>query len=87
MQLFVFGPVSLAFQKILLVFGRSFFIIGGMDCSFLRLRGVFAMAFRRICANRGWVDCLAENGMEYQFFRSLSRTNAFLQYGSAQPIW
>ena len=37
--------------------GRSFFICGGMDCSFLRLRGVFAKIFRRICANRGWVDC------------------------------
>ena len=45
------------FSRFCWVLGRSFFIIGGMDCSFLRLRGVFAMAFRRICANRGWVDC------------------------------
>ena len=30
---------------------------------------------------------LADNGMEYLFFRSLNRTNAFLQYGSTQPIW
>ena len=30
---------------------------------------------------------LAENGMENQSISSLSRTNAFLQYGSAQPIW
>ena len=29
----------------------------GMDCSCLRLRGVFAKIFRRICADRGWVDC------------------------------
>ena len=37
---FVFGLGSLAFQKISLGFGLSFFIGGGMDCSFLRLRGV-----------------------------------------------
>ena len=36
----VFGLRSLAFQKITLGFGLSFFIGGGMDCSFLRLRGV-----------------------------------------------
>ena len=36
----VFGLRSLAFQKISLGFGLSFFIGGGMDCSFLRLRGV-----------------------------------------------
>ena len=29
-----------------------------MDCSCLRLRGVLAMFFRRICADRGWVVCL-----------------------------
>ena len=28
-----------------------------------------------------------ENGMGYLLFSSLSYTNAFLQYGSAQPIW
>ena len=32
---------------------RSFFIIGGIGRSYLRLRGGFAMVFRRICANRG----------------------------------
>ena len=31
---------------------RTFFIIGGGDRSYLRLRGVFAMFFRRICADR-----------------------------------
>ena len=36
----VFGLRSLAFQKISLGFGLSFFIGSGMDCSFLRLRGV-----------------------------------------------
>ena len=48
-----------------------------MDCSFLRLRFVFAKIFRRICANRGWVASLAENVVEYQIISSLSRTNAF----------
>ena len=48
---------SSRFSRFRWVLGRSFFIIGGIDCSFLRLRGVFAVAFRRICANRGWVDC------------------------------
>ena len=36
---------------------------------------------------RGWVASLADNVMEYQLFSSPNRTNAFLQYGSAQPIW
>ena len=43
---FVFGLGLFAFQKISLGFGRSFFIGGGMYCSFLRLRGVFAMFYR-----------------------------------------
>ena len=30
---------------------------------------------------------LADNIMEYQIISSLNRTNAFLQYGYAQPIW
>ncbi len=37
---FVFGLKLFAFQKITLGFGRTFFIGGGMDCSFLRLREV-----------------------------------------------
>ena len=36
----VFGLRSLAFQKISLGIDLSFFIGGGMDCTFLRLRGV-----------------------------------------------
>ena len=36
----VFGLRSLAFQKITVGFGLSFFIGGGIGCSFLRLRGV-----------------------------------------------
>ena len=35
---FVFGLGLFAFQKISLGFGLSFFIGGGIDCSFLRLR-------------------------------------------------
>ena len=73
---FVFGLRSLAFQKISLGFRLSFFIIGGRDCSFLRLLEVFAVVFRRICANRGWVASLADNVMEYQIISSLNRTNA-----------
>ena len=41
----VFGLGLFAFQKISLGFGLSFFIGGGMDCTFLRLRGVFAMVY------------------------------------------
>ena len=37
---FVFGLRSLAFQKISLGLGLSFFIGGGIDCSCLRLREV-----------------------------------------------
>ena len=37
---FVFGLGLFAFQSISMGFGRTFFIGGGMDCSFLRLRDV-----------------------------------------------
>ena len=37
---FVFGLGLFAFQKISLGFDRTFFIGGGIDCSFLRLRAV-----------------------------------------------
>ena len=47
---FVFGLGLFAFQKISLGFDRTFFIIGRMDCSCLRLRGFFSVVFRRICA-------------------------------------
>ena len=36
----VFGLGLFAFQKITMDFGRAFFIGGGIDCSFLRLREV-----------------------------------------------
>ena len=38
---FVFGLRLFAFQKITVGFGLSFFIGGGIDCSFLRLRWVW----------------------------------------------
>ena len=57
MQLAVFGSVSHAFQKISLGFGSHVFhywwdglFVSAATCG-------FAVAFRRICANRGWVDC------------------------------
>ena len=49
---FVFGLGLFAFQKISLGFGRTFFIGGGMDCSFLRLRGVLIWIFVGITADR-----------------------------------
>ena len=70
------GRYRSRFSRFRLALGRSFFICGGMDCSFLRLRGGFAKIFRRICANRGWVASLAENGMKYQIISNLNRTNA-----------
>ena len=42
---FVFGLGLFAFQKITLGLCRSFFIIGRMNCSFLRLRGVLPFSF------------------------------------------
>ena len=41
----VFGLKLFAFQKISLGICLSFFIGGGMDCSFLRLRGVLLWSF------------------------------------------
>ena len=57
----VFGLRSLAFQKITVGFGLSFFIGGGMDCSFLRLRWVLPWSIVRITADRdissNFVEC------------------------------
>ena len=54
---FVFGPVSLAFQKILLGFVSLVFHYWweGLFVPAAIVR--FAVVFRRICANRGWIDC------------------------------
>ena len=83
----VSGPVSLAFQKISSGIFLSFFMIGGMDCSFLRLRGVLPKSFVGFALTAVGSIVLVDNGMEYQIINSLSRTNAFFQYGSTQPIW
>ena len=56
--------------------GRSFFIIGGMDCSCLRLRGVLPKSFVGFALTAVESVVLAENVMENQIIRSLSRTNA-----------
>ena len=49
---FVFGLGLFAFQSISMGFGRTFFIGGGMDCSFLRLRGVLLWSIVGITADR-----------------------------------
>ena len=51
-QLPVFGLGLFAFQKIMLGISRSFFIIGGMGCLFVRLRGVLLWSFVGITADR-----------------------------------
>ena len=49
---FVFGLKSFAFQKITPGICLSFFIGGGMDCSFLRLRDVLLWSIVEITADR-----------------------------------
>ena len=55
---FVFGLGLFAFQKISLGFGLSFFIIGRMNCSFLRLRSVLPCSIVGITADRAIVPIL-----------------------------
>ena len=74
---FVFGLGLLAFQKITLGLCLSFFIGGGMDCSFLRLRGVLAKSFVGFALTAVGAIVLVENGMGYLLFSSLNRTNVF----------
>ena len=77
MQLAVFGPGSLAFQKISLGI-VSFVFHYWWDGLFVPAAIVrFVMVFRRICADRGWVASLADTVMENQIINSLNRTNAF----------
>ena len=80
---FVFGSVSLAFQKILLGLGSFVFHYWWDGLFVSAATWGFAKIFRRICADRGWVASLAENGMEYHIIRSLNRTNAL--YNMAPP--
>ena len=73
---------------------RSFFIIGGRDCSFLRLCGVLLWSIVGFALTAIGSFVLTDNGMEYLCVRSLdcmgylfscsfSRTNAF--YGIFAP--
>ena len=65
----VFGLGLFAFQKISLGFGRSFFIIGGKDCLFLRLRGVLLWSFVGFALTAIGAFVLAGNGMEIPLYR------------------
>ena len=53
-------------------------------CDYMRF---LPKSFVGFALTAGGAIVLADNGMEYQSISSLSRTNAFLHYGSAQPIW
>nr|DAO78919.1 MAG TPA: hypothetical protein [Caudoviricetes sp.] len=87
MQLFVFGPVSLAFQKISLGL-RSFVFHYWWDGLFVpAATWSFPWFFVGFALTAVGSIVLVDNVMEYLFIRSLNRTNAFLHYGSAQPIW
>ena len=48
----------------LLGFGRTFFIIGGVGRSFLRIRGVLLWSIVGITADREWVGNMADEGEE-----------------------
>ena len=52
----------------------------------LRLRWVWIWSIVGFALTAIGSFVLVENGMENQIIRSLNRTNAFFQYGSAQPI-
>ena len=76
-QLFVYGPVSHAFQQILLGF-RSFVFhyLGGItvrSCGYMRFLLWLFVGFALTAVGS---IVLVENGMENQLFRILNRTNA-----------
>ena len=71
------GRYRSRFRRFCLVWGRSFFICGWMDCSCLRLLFVLLWFFVGFALTAVGSFVLAENGMEYLSFRSLNRTNAF----------
>ena len=60
---FVFGLGLFAFQKITVGLDLSFFIGGGMDCTFLRLRGGFAFSFVGFALTAGGSFVWIGNGM------------------------
>ena len=61
---FVFGLRLFAFQKITLGYGRSFFIIGGIGRSCLRLRDVLPFSFVGLPLTAGRAFLLADNSVE-----------------------
>ena len=75
------GRYRSRFSRFRWVLGRSFFIIGGMDCSCLRLLFVLLWFFVGFALTAGESIVLVENVMEYLFFRSLNRMNTFLTSG------
>ena len=60
----VFGLGLFAFQKISLGLDRSFFIIGWMDCSCLRLRVVLLWSIVGFALTAIGAFLLADNGTE-----------------------
>ena len=77
MQLAVFDPVSHAFQKVLLGFGRSFSLLVGWtvrSCGYMRFLPKFFVGFALTAVG---AIVLVENGMGYLLFSSLNRTNVF----------
>ena len=77
------GRYRSRFSRFRPVLGRTFFIIGWMDCSFLRLRGVLTKSFVGFALTAVEAFVLAENGLKYQIISSPNRTNAF--YNMAPP--
>ena len=88
MQLFVFGPGSHAFQKISPGIG-SFVFHYWWDGLFVPAAtwGFLLWLFVGFALTAIGSFVLVDNVMGYLFFSSLNRTNAFLQYDFAQPIW
>ena len=66
---------------------RSFFIIGGGIVCLCGYVWFLPKSFVGFALTAVGAIVLADNGMEKQIISSLNRTNAFLQYGSTQPIW
>ena len=64
---FVFGLKSFAFQKITVGLCRTFFIIGGRGCSYLRLRVVWLYTLVGFALTAIGSIVSAGNGMGYPF--------------------
>ena len=75
----MFGFGLYAFQLVLFGLYLSFFIIGGIDCSCLRLLFVLLWFFVGFALTAVGSIVLAENGMENQSISSSNRSNAFFK--------